>query len=257
MMDFEVRLIDGAVAVIGEEVTFKEDNGKLLAPNEDGDQFGVVPNRYAEQLRELEKDNPGIVATVVSRGEGVSTVRIDGASPIADENVSQPFTTVEHVGSMNTPLEVNSAMTSCYGEEPNKQSSTKLENEDSSKETQPKKRGHRVAIVVIVVLIIVALYAFAVPHKSSDVSDAMYTVGTEALEVVDDYYDGYLTSYEAYKELIDLQDRADEIKDRSDYSDDVNVYFYITCLKVEFFSDAGDEKITEYVDRLENTLYLY
>ena len=244
-MDFEVRLIDGSVAVIGEEVAFKEENGRLLALNEDGEPFGVVPNRYVEPLRELAKQNQDIVATVVARDDGVSTIRITGiTSSIAQNDAFQSVAATKQ--DVRTSTSVGEAHIDAASIETN-----------SSEE--PKKHKHRTAIVVVVVtaLIFLVLFVFALSHKSSDVSDAMYNVGREALEVVDDYYDGYLTSYEAYKELIDVQDRAEEIKDRSDYSDDANVYLCITFLKVEFFTDSNDEDIAEYVTRLENCLYLY
>lgn len=256
MLEFELRPYGDASAVIGEEATFKEEDGKLLAFNEDGEPFGAVPKKYIESLAGLLEQNRDIKAMVVSRSDGILTVRINEASSIGQGVAYQISAAADFISSTTSSGVVNAGGFSS-DMKAQEQTEPKSEYKESSQEAQPKKHKHWIAIAIVAVLVALSLYVFVVPHKSSDVSDAMYTVGTEALEVVDDYYNGDLTSYEAYKELIDLQDRADEIKDRSDYSDDTSVYLTIMLLKVEFFTDADDEMISEYVDQLENFLYLY
>ena len=71
--EFEVRPIEGVTAVVGEEVTFKEEGGKLYALNEDGEPFGVVPAKFVRQLEGLET----ATATVASRSGGVPTVAVE------------------------------------------------------------------------------------------------------------------------------------------------------------------------------------
>ena len=71
--EFEVRPIEGATADIGEEVTFRSEDGKLYALNEDGEAFGVVPAKFARQLEGLGE----VAATVASRSGGVPTVAVE------------------------------------------------------------------------------------------------------------------------------------------------------------------------------------
>lgn len=124
-MEFEVRLIDGAMAVVGEEVTFKEENGKLLALNEDSEAFGVVPNKYAEQLKEFAEQNSEMDAIVVAHGDGVSTIRVTGAATqTAQSDAFQTVTTAQVVGTSPSPKEVH-AETSPKASTPSKESKEK------------------------------------------------------------------------------------------------------------------------------------
>lgn len=129
-LEFEVRLIGGAFAVVGEGVSFREENGKLLALNEDGEPFGVVPNRYAEQLRELEEQNPNMDATVSSRGDGVSTIRVAGdANSTLTDSIFQLVTTTKQVDKENAFTEETRA------EAPNNASSSDV---NQQQQTPPK-----------------------------------------------------------------------------------------------------------------------
>ena len=74
--EFEVRPIEGAMAVVGEEVTFRSEDGKLYALNEDGEAFGVVPKAVAARLEAAGTDS--LEAEVMSRAGGVPTVSVMG-----------------------------------------------------------------------------------------------------------------------------------------------------------------------------------
>lgn len=138
-MEFEVRLIAGAVAVIGEEVTFKEKDGKLLALNEDGEAFGVVPNTYAEQLIELAKQNSNMNAFVIAHGDGVSTIRITGVtSETVQSNTFQPVATTQFVEATFSPKEkVQVEASSEVATSPSKESKEK-QNPPSPKSEESK-----------------------------------------------------------------------------------------------------------------------
>ena len=82
--EFEVRPIENATAVVGEEVTFKSEGGKLYALNEDGEAFGVVPAKFASQLEGLGE----VAATVASRSGGVPTIAVEVPVGPAPEDVA-------------------------------------------------------------------------------------------------------------------------------------------------------------------------
>lgn len=92
LLGFEVRPIQGVVVAVGEEVTFKEEDGKLLALNEDGEAFGVVPNRFAKSLHELTESGQGISAFVQSRSGGVPFIIVSRAkvTAVADSGAVKP-----------------------------------------------------------------------------------------------------------------------------------------------------------------------
>lgn len=92
LLGFEVRPIQGVVVAVGEEVTFKEEDGKLLALNEDGEAFGVVPNRFAKSLHELTESGQGISAFVQSRSGGVPFIIVSRAkvTAVADSEAVKP-----------------------------------------------------------------------------------------------------------------------------------------------------------------------
>lgn len=92
LLGFEVRPIQGVVAAVGEEVTFKEEDGKLLALNEDGEAFGVVPNKFAKSLHELTESGQGISAIVQSRSGGVPFIVVSRAKVTAmvDSEAAKP-----------------------------------------------------------------------------------------------------------------------------------------------------------------------
>ena len=74
--EFEVRPIEGATAVIGEEVTFRNEGGRLYALNEDGEAFGIVPKAVAARLEAAGIDS--LAAEVASRAGGMPTISVAG-----------------------------------------------------------------------------------------------------------------------------------------------------------------------------------
>ena len=82
--EFEVRPIEGATAAVGEEVTFRNEGGKLYALNEDGEAFGVVPAKFASQVEGL----GGVAATVASRSGGIPTIVVEVPVGPAPEDVA-------------------------------------------------------------------------------------------------------------------------------------------------------------------------
>ena len=76
VFEFEVRPIEGATAVVGEEVTFRNEGGRLYALNEDGEAFGVVPKAVTVRLEAVGIDS--LVAEVMSRAGGVPTISVMG-----------------------------------------------------------------------------------------------------------------------------------------------------------------------------------
>ena len=84
--EFEVRPIEGATAAVGEEVTFKEEGGRLYSLNEDGEAFGVVPKATAARLEAAGIDS--LSAEVASRADGIPTVSVEVAEvPAGDAAV--------------------------------------------------------------------------------------------------------------------------------------------------------------------------
>ena len=85
VLRFEVRPLAGGFAAVGEEVTFKEEGGKLYALNEDGEAFGTVPAKFARQLREIDREFEVPTATVVDRSDGIPVVAVEVAEAPAAE----------------------------------------------------------------------------------------------------------------------------------------------------------------------------
>ena len=87
---FEVRPIEGATAVIGEEVTFRSEGGRLYALNEDGEAFGTVPKAVAARLEEAGVDS--LAAEVASRAGGVPTISVMefGSGEASTEVAAEP-----------------------------------------------------------------------------------------------------------------------------------------------------------------------
>ena len=84
--EFEVRPLHGATAAVGEEVSFREEGGKLYALNEDGEAFGVVPKAVAARLEAAGVDS--LSAEVASRADGIPTVSVEVAeAPAGDAAV--------------------------------------------------------------------------------------------------------------------------------------------------------------------------
>ena len=73
-LEFEVRPIEGISVAVGEEVTFREEDGKLLALNEDGEAFGSVPRAFASKLQAMGLTE--LEAKVTGRSYGVPTVAV-------------------------------------------------------------------------------------------------------------------------------------------------------------------------------------
>ena len=85
VLRFEVRPLAGGFVAVGEEVTFKEEGGKLYALNEDGEAFGTVPAKFARQLKELDRGFEAVTATVVDRSDGIPVVAVEVAEEPAAE----------------------------------------------------------------------------------------------------------------------------------------------------------------------------
>lgn len=106
LLRFEVRPIHGAaIAVNGEEVTFysnEELKGKVLALNEDGEPFGVVPNKYATKLLELLGEGRKLSASVESRNDGIPCIVVYGEALVVHEKASdEAIASVKEAMSMN------------------------------------------------------------------------------------------------------------------------------------------------------------
>lgn len=87
ILRFEVRPLAGGFAAVGEEVVFREDSGKLLALNEDGEPFGVVPKAMAARLEEA---GIGFLsAEVASRADGIPTISVKVAEAPAGDAAAQ------------------------------------------------------------------------------------------------------------------------------------------------------------------------
>ena len=57
IMSFEVRPIKGSSFIVGEDVAFREESGRLIAINENGSPFGIVTESVSEKVRSLDSDN--------------------------------------------------------------------------------------------------------------------------------------------------------------------------------------------------------
>ena len=102
--------------------------------------------------------------------------------------------------------------------------------------------------------------------KADDVSNGMYDVGLEVVEVGNNYLDGYLSSETASEELDDLVLRAEEIDARSEESGDSYVCNKIEVIQswfalIELKEDVGysledtEEDLEEDLEELEEHLY--
>ena len=257
---FEVRPIEGATAVIGEEITFKSEGGRLYALNEDGEAFGVVPKAVAARLEAAGIDS--LAAEVMSRAGGVPTISVPGIEP-------------ESLSSEEIPDSDSSSLASVEEEAGTGASSfEEAASEGAEQEDQPKKHKHRAigVVVVIAVVALLAAYSFLVPHKAANVSDDMYETGLEVVEVVNDYLDGYLSTEVASEELDDLAFHAEVIEENSEKSGDSFVYNRIVSLQFDFSSielsetigfyssvDEEDdlEDMEEDLEELEDRLYAF
>lgn len=270
-LEFEVRLIGAAFAVVGEGVTFREENGKLLALNEDGEPFGVVPNRYAEQLRELEECNSEIVATVVSHGDGVlgvavsckevrfeaEQVGIGSASEIRPES-EQVSESVDSVAAADKSVRVMITATPESPDEINSESdeqssetttSAQYKKSDSSQGSKKKTKYVLIGMLLaaLVVVIIICIVAF------SDGGRQTVTDGTISIEVpssweVEEDSDGDYLVIESESETVRIM-LATELQDYSEDAisstlndvglDESDLADFITLTFLLVFSDSG------------------
>ena len=266
-LEFEVRPIEGISVAVGEEVTFREEDGKLLALNEDGEAFGTVPRSFAARLEGAGIDS--FAAKVASRTGDIPVVSVPGLE--SENHLSQEIGDSDP--STCTPVEEEEAGAG-------QSSSRKSASEKKGRGKQPKKHGHRaiiVAVVAVAVVLLLAVYVFLIPHKAADVSEGMYDVGLEVVEVVNNYLDGYLSSEAASEELDDLASRAEEINARSEKAGDSSVYDRIETIQIYldiiaskwdledltgsevYAEDAGDleRTVEEDLEGLENDLYMF
>lgn len=95
LLSFEVRPVQGVVVAVGEEVTFKEEDGKLLALNEGGEAFGVVPNKFSKKLLELTAAGEVISASVEGRSDGVPLIVVSREDETVEEDLDKELISVE------------------------------------------------------------------------------------------------------------------------------------------------------------------
>ena len=277
--EFEVRPIEGATAVVGEEVTFREEGGKLYALNEDGEAFGVVPKAVAARLEALGIDS--LPAEVSSHAEGMPAVSV----AIGNDLGSGDEAGAQHPGAMpethgaQSDAVANGMVAGVQAKQAKAVgvgcgSGTKSSDghdssavfEDYHREDDRRNKGKRnrnIAIGAIVIILLVCI--FVIPHKAADVSDEMYELGREAIEVAEDYLDGDISSSEAYEELGSLQDDAFYVYDQSEESGDLAVYIGIDGLYVDAMCDLFGinsesealESAEEDLKYLKDNLYMF
>ena len=216
--EFEVRPIEGAMAVVGEEVTFRSEGGKLYALNEDGEAFGVVPKSVAARLEAAGIDS--LSAEVASRAGGMPTISVAGlgaeGAATGAAVATAAATTAAAAGAVSAkesaaeeqqPVEQQPAKQSQPAEQPQPEQPRQVEAtqpaavaqpvetvqsaaatqpaaaaEDSASSGQAGKKpvGKYILIGVIVVLVIVLVICIAMLFSGSD-SDSGSSGGTQTV----------------------------------------------------------------------------
>ena len=213
--EFEVRPIEGATAVVGEEVAFRSEDGRLYALNEDGEAFGVVPKAVATRLEAAEIGS--LSAEVASRAGGVPTVSVMGLDaegavadvagvataanaatatsasaeePVAEEPQAEPTGPVEQPQPVEQQPEASQQPAEQQYAAPAQPTASAYDASTADQSDQGGKKPKGKYIVIGVVAVVVVLFVICVVMMfAGSGSDDMQTVsdGTISLEVPADW----------------------------------------------------------------------
>lgn len=100
-----------------------------------------------------------------------------------------------------------------------------------------------IAVIVCIVIAICIVIIYFNNKKPSDVSDEMYNLGIEALEVIDDYLDNEIDSQATYKKLSSIDSNATQYyntKSNGEFFNNKAIFYTILALTSGLNEDTVD-----------------